>query len=292
MNDVTFQKNLASVMLDNKFDRFVKNRKTGKLDTKSLFKVNTSNKLFKRKEERKNKHYAITLLVDCSGSMHRDKAEVASESAVKLSKHLQQMDIPHNIVLFNVGILEAKPFNRKVDYKWLGSTIVAESNFRSKYFFQYELTELPNGRAVRKYITSSNEKGYKDILAELDKKKTKHIYEDAAGYNSDAEAIKSAKEMLLKQKGRKIMIVLSDGQPAPLYDAYESPINKGTCSTDYDLKEQIRVTIKSGIELYSVGILDDSVNRYYPHGRTAVISSLNQLYPHIIKLIKKNLKRG
>ena len=69
MRDVAFQKRLSSIMLDNKYDRFMKNRKTGKLDTNSLYKINHSNKLFKKREARKNKDYAVSLVVDCSGSM-------------------------------------------------------------------------------------------------------------------------------------------------------------------------------------------------------------------------------
>ena len=61
MNDVTFQRFLSSVMLDNKYDRFVKNRRTGKLDTRNIYKIKFSEKIFKRREARKNKHYAVTL---------------------------------------------------------------------------------------------------------------------------------------------------------------------------------------------------------------------------------------
>ena len=110
--------------------------------------------------------------------------------------------------------------------------------------------------------------------------------------NSDAEAIKIARELLLKQKGSKIMIHLSDGQPAPMSADMESPIYEGTSQRDYNLKHEIDVTIASAIELYSIGIQSDEVENFYPKKRTRVIANLDDLYPTIINLIKKNLKRG
>jgi hypothetical protein len=115
MNDITFSKLFSSVMLDNKFDRFVKNRRTGKLDTKGLYKVDTSSRLFKKREARKNKNYAVSLVVDVSGSMRGEKLNTASESAKKLSFHLSKIGINHNVVVFASHVEEVKPFGIKFD---------------------------------------------------------------------------------------------------------------------------------------------------------------------------------
>lgn len=302
MNDVTFGKLLSSVMLDNKYDRFVKNRRTGKLDTRSLYKINTSSKLFKKREARKNKHYAVSLVVDCSGSMRGQEIKIAAKAAQNLSHHLAAMDIPHNIVSFNTYAKEMKSFGPKevlgIDKKLVNS--VAEGVSGKEYanvFWDYskKIKSKDGGRNLHPFdsVVYGGEIGaneYKEQLRLLGRTQVYSV--PAPGYNADGEAIRYAREKLMKQEGKRLMIHLSDGQPANMSAEYESVNYPGTCNDDYDLKKEVDITINQGIELYSIGILSSDVNRYYPPKRTGSISDLDQLYPHIIKLIRMNLKRG
>lgn len=301
MRDIAFQKLLSSVMLDNKYDRYVKNRKTGKLDTKSLYKVNTSNKLFKRREERKNKHYAISLVVDCSGSMGGDKIKVAANSAQKLSYHLYKIGIPHNVIVFHAGVFEIKTFDAKQD-KTIENRVLGEvgygpedSKWYSSYYFSQTETvkNINGGKPLNKFLgVASGYKEAREFEEKLDGEGVNYRQYDGAGYNTDAEALKIARETLLKQTGKKVMIFLSDGRPAPLSSYNESPVYAGTSQYDYNVKHEVDMTINSGIELFSIGIKSDAVNGYYPKKRCTVIRSTQELYPEIIRLIKKNLRRG
>lgn len=301
MNDITFQKTLASVMLDNKYDRFVKNRRTGKLDTKSLYKIETSNKLFKRREARKNKHYAVSLVVDCSGSMSGDKIKTAAKSAERLSWHLSRMGIPHNVVGFQLSVEEIKKFDTHIDrdlYKKLVG-VVSQND-------EYEVNAIwDTNKEIKKengcgtihplFALCKGDAEYREKY-DLARKTFSDPYgiqtSSGPGMNSDAEAVKWTRERIQKQLGRRIIILLSDGQPVPMSGRYESPVNRGYAQTDFDLRQEIKHTIDAGIELYSIGIMSDSVNHYYPARRTCSIKTLEQLYPHIIKLIKINLHRG
>lgn len=315
MNDITFSKLLSSVMLDNKYDRFVKNRRTGKLNTTSLYKVNTSSRLFKRREARKNKNYAVSLVVDCSGSMAGSKLQMAASCAAKLSHHLAKIGIPHNVVLFNAGVEQIKKFDTK-ELPTLEQDIVGQlqsgdtclngkrATDKGKHYFWDAVARkksLIRGRALMPFMEvvegQGNIFGKMRELEDEASKRGGRIYDSVwmcpgGGYNSDAEALVFARKLLLNQVGTKLMIFLSDGQPAALSSDLESPINPGYSQHDFDLKNEVRNTIKSGIELYSVGIMNDAVNKYYPPRRTATINSIEQLYPHIIKLVKLNLKRG
>jgi len=299
MKDIAFQKLLASVILDNKYDRYVKNRKTGKLDTNSVYKIMHSNKLFKKREARKNKDYSVSLVIDASGSMNGDRIQLASQSAVKLSHHLCRMGVPNNVVVFNLGVFEAKPFGIKED-KGLFRKIYesCSGNLLRYYFFGADETvQNINKRDSSKKMYPFLEEvvGYNEAMKRRSwytSKGNNVTMQGGSNGNSDAEAIKIARELLLKQKGSKIMIHLSDGQPAPLSSCLESPIYAGTSQQDYNLKHEAQVTIDSGIELYAIGIQSNSVQDYYPKKRTRVIVNLEELYPTIIGLIKKNLKRG
>lgn len=301
MNDITFAKNLSSVMLDNKYDRFVKNRRTGKLDTRSLHKIETSSKLFKKREARKNKNYAVSLVVDCSGSMGGPRIELAALAAKKLSYHLSRMGIPHDIVSFNILVQEAKPFNTKQVKRLEEILINRTSNSRTKDY-EYAIwdmdapaiySKITKGRELRRLAKIvKGESAASDFCDEGYRNGKRFYSTPGSGYNSDAEAIKFSREKLMKQTGKRIMIHLSDGQPAPFSTNFESPNYPGTSQKDYDLKEEVQKTLRAGIELYAIGIQNDSVNNYYPPKRTATIRTMDQLYPHIIMLIKKNLRRG
>lgn len=296
MNDVTFQKMLASVMLDNKYDRFVKNRKTGKLDTKSLYKINTSDKLFKRREARKNKHYSVLLLVDTSGSMSGSKLTMASEAADRLSMHLSQIGIENAVYSFDAGITEIKPFGtQRLKAGELKSKLKGQHGIFEKFHFwdlDKKVTNTIDGQDMYEYIGVCDEPFRDEKKAELNSKKINFTEMAGPGYNSDAEAVRKAREIILKQKGKKLLIVLSDGYPAPVEENYESPINKGYSQGDYELKPEVDITIQSGIEVYSIGIFSDAVKSFYPAKRTCAINDLSQLYPHIIHLVRLNLKRG
>ena len=66
-----FRQALNSVMTDNKFDREIHGFRSGKLNGTKLYKsqINNFDKVFKRRVERKNKHYKVHFIIDVSGSM-------------------------------------------------------------------------------------------------------------------------------------------------------------------------------------------------------------------------------
>lgn len=318
MNDATFTARLSSVMLDNKYDRYVKGRRSGKLDTKGIYKISISDKLFKRKEERKNKHYAVSLVVDCSGSMMSDgKYDVAFDSAKKLSWHLSKIGIPHNIVGFNGKTVEVKSFNTSYDKqvdrklrKLLDDLYVFYvyashlNNFGKDYG---DLVKPIKGIKDSHWLYFGN--NYEDADVDTKRKTIEKI--DAGkhssagyklirevggyGYNNDPVAIEWATKQILKQKGKKIMIVLSDGQPAISDSEFQVPEQLDKLFRGIkreNTKHEVEKSLKQGIELYSIGILDGSVSRYYPAKRCCSVYDLHQLYDHIIKMISINLKRG
>lgn len=302
MNEIAFQKALASVMLDNKYDRFVKNRKTGKLDTKSLYKINTSNKLFKKREARQNKDYAVSLVVDCSSSMSGERMEFAAEAAAKLSHHLGMINITHNVVAYGLGSFEAKPFSTSVDKK------IKEELLRINDGYQIvQVFDSRDEKRVKNRKTGHDMQDFVQLLDKKDKNYSVRIKElkntvDVNGHcvysfqafngTSIGEAIKFSREALLKQKGKKLMIFLTDGDPCPRGKYYESPNYPHYADSDFDPKHEIDLTLHAGIEYYGIGVMDDSINSYSPQKRTASIRTMKQLYPHILHLIKINLKRG
>lgn len=113
-----FKKKLASIMKDNLYNRQGGSYRTGKLDTKKLYKVATGcDKVFSRKVQRSHKDYKVTILVDESGSMTSDRKNYyAALGATLLSEVLQGAHIDFEIIGFNGEIRVYKKFGQ--NFSW------------------------------------------------------------------------------------------------------------------------------------------------------------------------------
>jgi len=97
--------------------------------------------------------------------------------------------------------------------------------------------------------------------------------------NDDADSVLFAHDQLIQQKQkRKIMIVLSDGQPTdPSY-----------CNAPAYLKHVVNdIETKSPVEIYGLGILTDCVDDYY--SKTRVIDDCSQLEDNLLNLLKESI---
>lgn len=283
-------------MLDNKYDRLVKGKKTGKLHTKSLYKVNQSDKLFAKKEERKNKHYAVSLVIDCSGSMSGERLNQAVLAAKTLSKNFSQMGIPHNVVCFDELPWPIRGFQKGYMHD-IAKKIDAFRN--GVYYCQIKEEDK---QFAKEYAGGCRYKllGICEDSTEQEKSdiaKRNGITVDRVRWTSSAgtqyhTGIACAIEGIRKQKGKRIVVCLSDGDTNLSSSDMEVPGTYKPFSAFTDLKKVISDAIKEGIEMYGVGIHDDAGNQYFPETRTCAVYNTSQLYDHIIKMIKINLKRG
>ena len=85
--------------------------------------------------------------------------------------------------------------------------------------------------------------------------------------NSDGDAIEKAHDRLLDRKeSRRVMLVLSDGSPACSGD---------WMAIDRYTRQAVHDAEKSGTDIIGLGILDESVQRYYP--KYTVINDISDL---------------
>lgn len=103
------------------------------------------------------------------------------------------------------------------------------------------------------------------------------------GSNPDGEAVLYSLEKLQEvDSKRKILIVISDGQPA----AYGK--GGGDCASF--LKVCVEKVMKCGIEVYGVGIKSRSVEYFYPNH--IYVESTSELEGKLVSLVKDVLKKG
>lgn len=294
MINSAFLLKLKSIMLDNKYDRIVRNRKRGKLDDKSLFKVALNrNNVFKKKSERAGKEYNIVICVDQSGSMHsNNKMQTASELAEFLVKTFEKVgNIKIGLVGFNAIISEYKSIN-----KHLGREFMKSGSLKKKIFKDSNASYDPDNPDNR------FEPFWNEIIYGYEGKDAYFVKPDKFNkdrwggrqtskyslghYNRDYDAIDFGYH-ILKDKKNPFLIVLSDGQPAG--DSYRGWNNIDKMK---DNKSHIRSFVKKhkNIKTWGVGILDNSVESIYPD--FAVVGNIATLCPTVLSYFKKHIKRG
>ena len=96
--------------------------------------------------------------------------------------------------------------------------------------------------------------------------------------NADGESVGVAASRLLTQsQKRKILFVLSDG----------CPLAHNTGDLNSHLRYIIRKIRETDVELYGIGLMDDSVKRFYPE--YTVLNSMDDLLPCLSTLLKNKI---
>jgi len=121
-----FTSKLDSILVDNNLQRFGGAYKSGKLNTKSLYKYKCNNtKLFTRKILRQHKDYSVCLLVDTSSSMGGSNIYETLKATVLLSEVLNKIGIPFEISAFNSHVKLYKKYD--APFNWSAKRQIEQS---------------------------------------------------------------------------------------------------------------------------------------------------------------------
>lgn len=248
-----FKQKLGSVMEDNRLSRAGGTYLSGNLNNNILYKWKCKDyRVFSRPVLRQNKEYAITLLVDESGSMLRGEKNVnAARATVLLAEVLNKCRIPFEIRGFN-------DTNRL--YKSFGTPF----NWAVKRTLE---NIIPSARSIN------------------------------CGNTNDAHALNFAMSNLRKQKGKKIIIVISDGISSPSYRALTyaekkdliGKYKKNERASDFDLDDEIRYAKRDAIVI-GLGIGAPEVKDSYP--QHAVCDEVSELPRVLLNILRKLIRRG
>jgi cobaltochelatase CobT len=189
--------------------------------------------LFRRKQENTLKHSAVSLVVDCSGSMcGSNKIQTACYSAFALASVLERIGIPCEVLGFST-----KPHSAAVQ-----ADLHKAKNVHD--FARLEAINMPIFKDFDERL-STDVKGRFTYAP---------MARDLCMSNIDGESVMmAARRLMARKETRKIMIVLSDGQPA------------GHGYGDYagHLKETVKRIEAANVDVVGIGIMDKSVERFY-----------------------------
>lgn len=158
--------------------RFSTHHKKGKLDTRRLWAVKTSERLFQKPKEHEAFNLRCVVLIDASGSMSGNRARMAGQAAVTLCEALEQVGADYEVVDFNSS-------NGGVDGYEDGATYINVRKAANE-----ALTTTNKRQIVTPYAGSQNSDGFAVKWAA---KRTKQIGDDGA---------------------KRLVFIISDGAPA------------------------------------------------------------------------------
>lgn len=193
----------------------------------SLLMNKTYRTPFKEHVKNETNNVAVMIVVDGSGSMHH-KLPVTKQALIALSESLNDLQIPFEVV---------------------GFTSIPDANM--------DAVSRKEGRAVVGTYNRSRERLEHRIYKRFESNDLTGIEKlDAGGNNCDPESVRWAANRLsqAKQK-RKIMIVMSDGQPAT--GDSNMQLLRGA------LKDSVNKIMASGMEVVGLGIMSDAVSEFY-----------------------------
>jgi cobalamin biosynthesis protein CobT len=256
------QKGLERAMAAISATAWTAGHRSGRLHSGSLHRLTLGDdRVFRRKHEAQSKDVAVSLVVDLSGSMIGKKQELAVYAAYALSSVLDRMKINHEVIGFTT-----RPYEREV-YSELRAdqlkTGLSYARLEALYMPILKGWEERMNAEVRQRLAYTS-----DRFNQLRE-------------NVDGECVQIAAYRLRQRKeNRKVMIVLSDGNPA--------------CSGEpvilHDhLKKVVPEIEKSGIEIIGIGIKSPAVSRFYK--KYVILDEIEALPGEVLNQLKSLLIR-
>lgn len=235
----------------------------GRIAPGSLFKTAVGDdRVFRQRFETRAKNTAVSLVVDCSGSMGGGRIELAGVAAYALSTVLERLKVNHEVIGFTTTDSREMVTLMNDDAKSHDTTIYS----------------MNWGRIEPLYMPV-----FKPFGGKLDtqaRSRIAHLTErpDWLSQNVDGESVQIAGSRLMRQKAeRHVMIVLSDGEPC--------------CRAGKGLGPHLRKVVKTlttaKVEVIGVGIQTTSVKSYYP--KNVVINDAAELPTRVMTELTKLL---
>lgn len=240
---------------------YVSGQRSGKLDVrrKGVQIMSGQENVYRSKTEGKDIDTAVTILVDASGSMGGTKMHLAATVCAALAECLNQTPVKLEILCFD--------------------TSLCSDAFPKDILDAY--SAIYNGRGTNDFhrvdsITTWVVKDFKDTLRES-RISIGNMWNFGFNSNADGDSILEAAKRLMKVRTKKrIMLVLSDGQPA-----YSCLFGDQFDHT----KNCVEKVAKQGIHIVGIGIMSDAVAKYYPNH--TVVRDINDLDKTVMDKLAK-----
>jgi hypothetical protein len=255
VNDVNpvikdFTNSIKRIMIYRKNNSKVRNKKTGKLDNRNLYKIKSgkTDMFYKKRKDLPN--MSFMLLLDASGSMSCGRrATNALKAGIMFHEGLQKLDIVHALWSFRTVC------GGRYDYTSIGGVL----NYRHINFEQSLISRYNYG--VSNYqVDGENRDGYSIRIA------TKALEE--------------------RREERKIMFVISDGQPSHSYKQSNATHYSDSTALE-DTKKAIIEAERKGITLAGISIGNNHNHIDYLYKNKIKVNRIEHLNKKVETLLKR-----
>lgn len=248
----------------------------GKINPSSLHRMEVGDdRVFRKRIEGQSKDVAVSLLVDCSGSMYGGQFQIAVASAWAFAEVLDGLGIKCEVLGFTTHYYDSSDWGHggKVGKIREEAHEFARSIGRSSYEeVRWEPLYMPIWKTFDERFG----------LEQKRRMATSYGYDWQEGnlrQNLDGECVlEAAKRLKAQRANRHLLMVFSDGQPC-------AGTNGRLLQTH--LKESVKTVSGWGVETVGIGICDDSVSDYYPNHFS--VYNVNELPARVIGELKKFL---
>lgn len=249
------QKEIERLMAARSLSVRTAGHRAGRLHSPSLYRVLQNDpRVFQRKEEHQSKDTAVMLLVDNSGSMNGAKMATAMQASYALAQTLERVNIPNEIIGFTTGSLSHAAVTQYHQETAKGIRFCRASTIVMPVYKQFSERVTP---AVKRRIAYQVNVQY------------------GLNNNTDGESLEyAALRLIPRRERRKVMLVLSDGQP----------VGSGS---GWHLKDTVKKLTKMGIETVGIGINSNAVENFYP--RSMVLNRVEDLPVAVMGELKRIL---
>jgi cobaltochelatase CobT len=274
-NAHVIQQQIQKLFIAKSMTRFEPGHKRGRINSSALPRLclgkQSDDRIFRKKIETDSRNIAVSLLVDMSGSMHGcGKIDNACVATLMFSSVLTTLGIAHEVSFFTT-----------YSGGRMGS-LLPDSDKVNRMIQKVREEEHGNGVSYARVAPIVNfiVKSFDKRQTEDDKKlmaSVPYCYGGMMCNNVDGESVQVAGQRLLARKERrKVMIVMSDGQPAADGDGRKQQQN---------LRNVIKNLSDSGVEMLGLGLMDDAVKRYYP--KSEVVLKSEEIPLKILELTRQ-----
>lgn len=232
--------------------QFIPGQKRGKIHNSNLFRLSMDDpRVFRKKEETKAVNASVQIIVDLSGSMYGTKVQMALASSYVIADALDKINVPNLICGFTTH----------------GEISTRTSEIR---YNRYEPLMLP-------IMKNWNEKANTDIVSA---RLGYCASELPLNNNVDGESILSLAQLIAERKeDKKIIIVLSDGQPWGVGSMLEP-----------HLIDVVKYLESCEMDIFSIGILTDEPKKFYKNN--VCLDDVKKLGETLIAAISGSLIQG
>ncbi|SFJ49996.1 Cobalamin biosynthesis protein CobT VWA domain-containing protein [Sphingomonas sp. NFR04] len=269
------QKDLRRLIAARSQVKRVPGMRSGRLHGPNLHRIMANDdRVFTRRQEAESLDTALSLLIDCSGSMNGARTVLATEASYALGSVLAKLGIAFECL----GFTDKTEDPRVREHGYLQEVRAADEVAKIHRMFPIV---MPKFKAFEERWTIP-------VMRRFGHVHNSRGQTGACGYNmgytpEGCGLEFAARRLLQRKERRKILICMTDGEPGSLVFEARSAEDYGAYARQS--RQVVKAIEASGIDLVGVGIQHAGPTAYYSNA--IVINDVNEMPRQLLALLKR-----